>query len=157
MAQKTIKSLPQAENVCILWCNNHIPFWVETINLQWKQSTKHNWFTLQTWSQWYKWNSHTCLFMFCKVLYHKNTNMRFLWHHNNVKIDCISQLRYAQFKPWRDIMCSQSYFNQDLPQNMQQKTLVILCWAYQTTTCILTLIWEVLGCNFTTPLLVFPW
>ena len=34
-----------------------------------------------------------------KALYHKNTNMRFLWHHNNVKIDCISQLRYAQFKP----------------------------------------------------------
>ena len=27
-----------------------------------------------------------------KVLYHKNSKMRFLWHHNNGKVDLILQL-----------------------------------------------------------------
>ena len=30
-----------------------------------------------------------------KVLYHKNGKIRFLWPHNNGKIDCIFQLQYS--------------------------------------------------------------
>ena len=33
-----------------------------------------------------------------EVLYCENSKMRFLWHHNNRKIDHILQLQYASFK-----------------------------------------------------------
>ena len=52
-----------------------------------------------------------CVF-FCVlhiVLYHKNSKMIFLWHHNKRKIDYISQSWYAQFKPWSWLGIQQKY------------------------------------------------
>ena len=34
-----------------------------------------------------------------KVLYRKNTKMKFLWHHDNRKIDQILQSRHDSFEP----------------------------------------------------------
>ena len=61
---------------------------MKALNLWWKQSTKHHSLSSQTWSQQNKWNSHV-LCVLHKVLYCKNSKMRFLWHHSNGKIDCI--------------------------------------------------------------------
>ena len=49
----------------------------------------HHSFSLQTWSQQYKWT--TCVLQ--EDLYPKNSKMSFLWHCDNGKIDCISQLQ----------------------------------------------------------------
>ena len=69
----------------------YIIIWVETLNLQWKHSTKHHSITLQTWSQQYKWNSRVFFCVSHQVLYHQNSNMQFLWHFHNGKIDPISR------------------------------------------------------------------
>ena len=38
---------------------------------------------------------HVFFFRFCRVLYQENSTMRFVWHHDNGKMDHISQLQHA--------------------------------------------------------------
>ena len=81
MTQRLIKNLSEVGNVFI---ENQAPF---SRNPKFVIMCHHS-FSLQTWSQQYKWT--TCVLE--EDLYPKNSKMRFLWHRDDGKIDCISQL-----------------------------------------------------------------
>ena len=57
-------------------CGKLCSFWVETLHLWWKQSTKHQSFTLQTWFQQYKWNSCFFVCVLHEALCHENIKMK---------------------------------------------------------------------------------
>ena len=65
--------------------------WVETLNLWWKQSTKHHSITLQTWSEQFGTEIHKCFLVFLTTFcITKIVKWDFFG-----KIDDISQLQYA--------------------------------------------------------------
>ena len=72
-----IKNLLQVETSCVLQCNNGVPLIGRIPFIYFTNMTP----TI------YKWNLHVFFRVLHKGLYCENSDMRFLWHHDNGKVD----------------------------------------------------------------------